>query len=98
MKKTMLATFVAAALATCVGSALATPVGAPNHDANRGWIRKVANGECRRDERGWHRIIGERREDCRPDRPKEGSNLWGWKCEGPRCGWRHSKEHRWHDD
>ena len=97
MKKTLLASFVVAALATCAGSANAAPTGAPNEATSGGWITKVAIGECRRDERGWHRMRGERRENCRPTRPAESGKMWGWKCEGPRCGWWHSKERRWHD-
>jgi len=96
MKKTLLASFVAAALATCAGSAWSAPIGA-DQASSGGWITKVAIGECRRDERGWHRMRGERRENCRPTRPAEGAKMWGWKCEGPRCGWWHSKEKHWHD-
>ena len=96
MKKTLLASFVVAALATCAVSANAAPIGA-DQARSGGWITKVAIGECRRDERGWHRMRGERRENCRPARPAEGGKMWGWKCEGPRCGWWHSKEKHWHD-
>ena len=51
---------------------------------------------CRRDGRGWHSMYGERRRGCRPDRPR-GDRHWGWKCDGPRCGWWHPRERRWHD-
>ena len=64
MKMTLLASFVVAALATCAGSANAAPIGA-DQSRSGGWITKVAIGECRRDERGWHRMRGERRENCR---------------------------------
>ena len=58
----------------------------------------IASFDCRRDDRGWHYMRGERRLTCRPDRPREGAaNLWGWRCEGPRCGWWHQKDRRWHD-
>jgi hypothetical protein len=97
MKKTLLASFMFAALATCAGSANAAPVGAPNPATSEGWITKVATYECKRDERGWHYMRGERRTTCRPARPAEGGKLWGWKCEGKRCGWWHGKEKRWHD-
>ena len=82
MKKTLLASLVVAALATCAASANAAPIGA-NQASSGGWITKVAIGECQRDERGWHRMRGERRENCRPARPSESGKMWGWKCEGP---------------
>ena len=97
MKNTLLASFVVAALAACVGSANASPMGALDQAASAGWITTVASGECRRDERGWHRMRGEHRDNCRPVQPTENRRMWGWKCEGPRCGWWHSKERRWHD-
>jgi hypothetical protein len=97
MRKTFIASLAVAALAVCAGSANAAPAGVPNHDTSGGWITKVAIGDCQRDDRGWHRMRGARRENCRPARPAEGGKLWGWKCEGPRCGWWHSKEKHWHD-
>lgn len=61
-------------------------------------ITPVATYHCRRHDRGWHYLRGERRVTCRSARPREGgTNLWGWKCEGPRCGWWHQKERHWHD-
>jgi hypothetical protein len=97
MQRTLLASIVIAAFATCAGSANAAAADAGKRLRGEGLITKVAFGECQRDERGWHRMNGERRANCRPARPIEGAKLWGWKCDGPRCGWWHSKEKRRHD-
>jgi hypothetical protein len=58
-------------------------------------VLTVANHDCIRDERGWHYMDKDQRRDFRPMRPEGGD--WGWKCEGPRCGWWHAKEKHWHD-
>jgi hypothetical protein len=56
---------------------------------------RVATYVCSRDERGWHYLRGDRRVTCRPARPE--GRFWAWHCEGPRCGWWHRNDHRWHD-
>jgi hypothetical protein len=50
---------------------------------------------CTRDDRGWHYMRGHSRVSCRPVRPHGSS--WGWRCDGPRCGWWDRRDHRWHD-
>jgi len=60
-----------------------------------GLIDKTATYVCIRDDRGWHYMRGTRRVVCRPARPQ--GAFWGWKCEGPRCGWWHRNDRRWHD-
>jgi hypothetical protein len=55
----------------------------------------VATFVCSRDDRGWHYMRGSRRVTCRPAHP--GGRFWAWRCEGPRCGWWHRNERRWHD-
>ena len=81
------------------GPCLAAPVGSTAHRlATENLTTTVATNECRRDDRGWHYMRGERRTTCRPARPSEGNaRLWGWKCEGLRCGWWHQRDRRWHD-
>ena len=98
--KTIYATV--ALLATGVlyaGPSLAAPVGpTANRPATENLATPVATFDCRRDDRGWHYMRSERRVTCRPARPREGgTNVWGWKCEGPRCGWWHQRDRRWHD-
>jgi hypothetical protein len=95
-------TFYAALLATGVlftVPAIAAPAGLTAHGfAAQGQAMPIAADNCRRDDRGWHYMRGERRVTCRPVHPREGgANLWGWRCDGPRCGWWHQKERRWHD-
>jgi hypothetical protein len=97
MKKILLASLVFAGLAAWTGAANAAPLGTPNATENGGWATRVAAIVCLRDDRGWHHMRGGRRLDCRPERPKMDVKRWGWRCEGPRCGWWHSKEKRWHD-
>jgi hypothetical protein len=81
------------------GPSLAAPAGSTaNRPATENLATPVATFDCRRDDRGWHYMRGERRVTCRPVRPSEGgAKLWGWKCEGPRCGWWHQRDRRWHD-
>ena len=61
---------------------------------DEGSISKAATFVCQRDDRGWHYMRGDRRVTCRPVRPS--GRDWGWRCEGPRCGWWHRHEKRWH--
>jgi hypothetical protein len=79
--------------------AIAAPAGSMAHRfAAQDQVVPIATDDCRRDDRGWHYMRGERRTTCRPARPREGAaSFWGWKCDGPRCGWWHQKERRWHD-
>jgi hypothetical protein len=58
-------------------------------------VTPAATYVCGRDDRGWHYMRGQRRVTCRPARPR--GALWGWRCEGPRCGWWHRQNRRWHD-
>jgi hypothetical protein len=89
---------VATSVLTAVPS-LAAPTGSTAHkSATENLATPVASYECRRDQRGWHHMRGDRRITCRPARPRDvGTNYWGWRCEGPRCGWWHRNDHRWHD-
>ena len=50
---------------------------------------------CTRDDDGWRYMRGDRRVDCRPNRPR--GAYWGWRSEGGRSGWWHSRNNRWHD-
>jgi hypothetical protein len=98
--KTFYATFALLAIGVLSAApSLAVPTGsAALQSATENLATPVASYECRRDDRGWHYMRGERRTMCRPSRPREGAaGLWGWRCEGPRCGWWHRHEHRWHD-
>jgi hypothetical protein len=58
-------------------------------------VTPAATFVCTRDDRGWHYMRGQRRVTCRPVRPRGAA--WGWRCEGPRCGWWHRNNRRWHD-
>ena len=77
--------------------AAAAPIGgaAGGRPNEQGLVTKAATYVCTRDDRGWHYMRGERRVTCRPVRPR--GALWGWRCEGPRCGWWHRNDRRWHD-
>jgi hypothetical protein len=61
---------------------------------NDSLVTKAATFVCERDDRGWRYMRGDRRVTCRPARPS--GRDWGWRCEGPRCGWWHRHERRWH--
>jgi hypothetical protein len=81
-------------LGLVTSSASATPIGIGGTDHSE-LALKVAEHDCKRDERGWHYMEKDRRRDCRPKRPE--GREWGWKCESKRCGWWHAKEKHWHD-
>jgi hypothetical protein len=81
-------------LAAACGSAAASPLSADKPSAESA-ITRIATYVCIRDDRGWHYMRGERRTTCKPVRPS--GKDWGWKCEGPRCGWWHRGEKRWND-
>ena len=83
---------IALGLATSNASATQIGVAPPNRSE---LAMKVADRDCMRDEKGWHYMEKERRHACKPKRPQ--GKDWGWKCEGPRCGWWHAKEKRWND-
>ena len=88
---------VTLAAITISGIAMAAPMtSAPKSDDIL--VTGVATYVCARDDRGWHYMRGDRRTTCRPARPSEGARFYGWRCEGPRCGWWHRNERRWHDD
>jgi hypothetical protein len=94
--KTLLAASAFAVLAGLAGSASAAPLGgAIDRVQGESLTTRVATYVCARDDRGWHYMRGSRRITCRPARPR--GAFWGWHCEGPRCGWWHRNEHRWHD-
>jgi hypothetical protein len=76
-------------------TAMAAPGGPIHTTTNEGLVTKAATFVCERDERGWRYMRGERRVTCRPARPS--GRDWGWRCEGPRCGWWHRHERRWND-
>jgi hypothetical protein len=94
MKKILLASVALAGMAT---SAMAGPLSPQTPAADSGWVTRVARFNCIRDDRGWHYMRGERRTVCRPDRPRADVKFYGWRCEGPRCGWWHKRDKRWHD-
>ena len=99
--KTLYAAFAVLAMGALFGGpAQATPTG----PISRGLVTEtqatpVADYRCRRDDRGWYSMHGDRRVDCRPERPHEGRvSDWNWRCEDMHCGWWHRHEHRWHDE
>jgi hypothetical protein len=77
--------------ATSVMAGPSAPATAPTDGS---LVTKTATFVCERDERGWRYMRGDRRVTCRPARPA--GRDWGWRCEGPRCGWWHRHERRWH--
>jgi hypothetical protein len=81
-------------LAASSASAAAGPLSA-GRPSEENLITRIATYVCIRDDRGWHYMRGERRMTCKPVRPS--GRDWGWRCEGPRCGWWHRGEKRWHD-
>lgn len=90
--KMMIAT--AALFAGLATAASAGPAGLADRPVvDAGLTTKVATMICVRDDRGWHQMRGSRRVTCRPARPRGAE--WGWRCDGPRCGWWHRKENRW---
>ena len=93
MKRTLIACGFLA-LAASGSNAGAAPLGTEKLNGLQTFTEKVAM-VCIRDDRGWHYMRGSRRIVCRPARPS--GRLWGWRCEGPRCGWWHRNERRWHD-
>ncbi len=88
---------IGALLIACGLSAVASaaPFSGHRSTGDEGLTSKVATYVCTRDDRGWHYMRGDRRIVCRPAHPS--GRFWGWRCEGPRCGWWHRHEHRWHD-
>jgi hypothetical protein len=94
--KAVLSATAFALLTGFAGSASAAPLGATGNGlAGETLMTNVATYVCIRDDRGWHYMRGQRRITCRPARPTGAG--WGWRCEGPRCGWWHRNNHRWHD-
>jgi hypothetical protein len=75
--------------------ASAAPLTGKQAAADKSLVSKVATFICTRDDHGWHYMRGDARVTCRPVRPS--GAMWGWRCEGPRCGWWHRNEHRWND-
>ena len=59
-----------------IGPSLAAPVGSVAHrSAAESIVTTVATFDCRRDDRGWHYMRGDRRLTCRPARPSEGLEM-----------------------
>jgi len=88
---------IAAAFAFAIVSAttaMAAPAAPLAPVTNNSLVTKAATFVCERDDRGWRYMRGDRRVTCRPARPS--GRDWGWHCEGPRCGWWHRHERRWH--
>lgn len=95
--KAVLAAFAFAGITALATSAGAAPIGHHGLGAEPAAATKVATYVCVRDDRGWHYMRGNRRVVCRPAVPDGGARVWGWHCEGRRCGWWHRREHRWND-
>jgi len=96
MKTRLLGAAVLAAATLWAGTAGAGLIGAGTRAPEaEPLLSKVATFVCARDDRGWHYMHGSRRVTCRPVRPH--GVHWAWHCEGPRCGWWHRHEHRFHD-
>jgi hypothetical protein len=94
--KCLIATSALVGFAFCAGSVGAAPIGNSSKSLTvEDLTTTVTTIECRRDDRGWHSMLGNRRITCRPAHP--GGKAWGWRCEGKRCGWWHRGEKRWHD-
>jgi hypothetical protein len=94
--KAVLAASAFAILAGFAGSASAGPLGGSMDRLNgENLTTRVATFVCSRDDRGRHYMRGSNRVTCRPARPRGAD--WGWRCEGPRCGWWHRHNNRWHD-
>jgi hypothetical protein len=98
MKLGKFAALAALVLVAPVGAASAAPIG------NLGSAPAVENGvvqvhgrhsTCELGVAGWHRSPRRGvRIACRPQRPR--GNFWIWRSEGPRHGWYHRHERRWH--
>jgi hypothetical protein len=95
--KRLLTTCAFIGFAALAGQAIAAPIGANKSVGAEGLVSKVATYVCSRDDRGWHYMRGSHRMKCRPAIPHGGAKVWGWRCEGPRCGWWHRHDHRWND-
>jgi hypothetical protein len=97
MKPHLVSAAVLAAATLWAGTAAAAPIagGAGPAPGAEPLVSKVATFVCVRDDRGWHYMHGQRRVSCRPVRPR--GEHWGWRCEGPRCGWWHRHERRFYD-
>ena len=94
--KTVLTASAIAILAGFAGSASASPLGGSlDRLQGENLTTRVVTYVCIRDDSGWHHMRGARRITCRPARPR--GAFWGWRCEGPRCGWWHRDNRRWHE-
>lgn len=98
MKFTKIATLAALAIAASAASASAAPLAglgkAPSAETGIVQVHGRHNS-CQLGRAGWHRSprYGGR-VVCRPARPR--GAYWIWRSEGPRHGWWHRKERRWH--
>lgn len=98
MKLTKIAALAAITLVAPVATANAAPFGglskAPAVDNGVVQVHGRHNA-CELGRAGWHRSPRRGvRVTCRPFRPR--GAFWIWRDEGPRHGWYHSKEKRWH--
>jgi hypothetical protein len=91
-----------AALGLCGASSLSGPAAASGFSGVGGasvsfvtTVIPIASIRCIRDENGWRYMRGDRRIDCRPNRPH--GEFWGWRTDGGRSGWWHGRDNRWHD-
>jgi hypothetical protein len=98
MTKTLLAVVGLMSLAAIGGTtAAAAPLNVAPPATDGAGLMLVHNGPhrgCELGPGGWHYInrFGDRI-GCRPRRPL--GFYWGWRTEGERSGWYHSRDRRW---
>lgn len=98
MSFTKIAAAAAFVLIAPIATANAAPLGnlgtAPAVDSGIVQVHGRHN-TCELGVAGWHRSPRRGvRIACRPHRPR--GAFWIWRSEGPRHGWYHRKERRWH--
>lgn len=98
MKLTNVAALSALAVVASLGTANAAPLsGLGKAPAAESGLVQVhgRHNSCELGVAGWHRTPRRGvRITCRPHRPR--GDFWIWRSEGPRHGWYHRKERRWH--
>ncbi len=97
MKLTKIVALSAFALLAPAAAQAAPSTGLGKAPAVESGIIKVhgRHHECERGRFGWHRSPRHGvRIECRPHRPP--GAYWIWRSEGPRHGWYHRHERRWH--
>jgi opacity protein-like surface antigen len=96
MKSTLIAAALAlAALSGAASAASFTPAAGLAADAAPA-IEQVNHGGpgCQLGPRGWHYHTS--RGDRIVCNPRPAGSFYGWRCEGPRCGWWHGTLRRWY--